>query len=94
MTTCSKCGSKSDLGFQTHTPVCSIELGCPEIPMPEHATDVTLSFLDRLRNKGTVNMVGAVPYIRAKFDALTIAEATDVLIYWIKTYAFRHPVEA
>lgn len=42
-------------------------------------------FLDELRSSGTTNMFGAASEL-AKEHSLQIADARDVLSYWMKTF--------
>jgi len=58
----------------------------PEVLQPEH-----LLYLDGLQNSGVTNMLGAIPYLEKAYPELDQKTAKEVLIYWIKTYAERHP---
>ena len=40
-------------------------------------------FLNKLRDGGTVNMFGAVPYLRQRFPGLTEKDATAILMWWM-----------
>lgn len=42
-------------------------------------------FLDVLRNKGEVNMFGAVPYLMEYFE-LDYADATKILTQWMEEF--------
>lgn len=56
---------------------------------PEFVTEEHLEFLDWLREDGATNMYGARPYIEESFPELDKKQATQVLIYWMETFAQR-----
>lgn len=62
-----------------------------EVEKPEYLTEEHLHYLDRLRESGVTNMFGAVPFILLEFPGLSKREAKHVLIYWMRTFADRHP---
>ncbi len=62
-----------------------------EAKKPEKLTENHLKFLDDLRESGATNMFGATPYLRRRFRDLSDHEAGEVLVYWMKTFAQRHP---
>lgn len=41
-------------------------------------------FLEDLRDSGDTNMWGAAPYLQDKFPELSLEEAGDILVAWIK----------
>lgn len=47
-------------------------------------------YLDKLRESGITNMFGAVPYIQIEFPELTVKEASDLLVKWMRTFGERH----
>ena len=51
---------------------------------------LVFSYLDRLRESGTVNMFGAGVYVEDVFD-LRKFEAKGLLIKWMTTFDERHP---
>lgn len=48
-------------------------------------------YLDHLRDSGTTNMFGAVPYLQKKFPELNFdkARAREVLMAWMDSYSDR-----
>lgn len=56
------------------------------IEKPDFVAEEHLVYLDNLRESGTTNMFGAVPFIRARFHELSKQEASDILSYWMKTF--------
>lgn len=54
--------------------------------------DIYFEYLDDLRDSGTTNMYGAVPYLVEKFG-LSMSEATDVLVRWMESYPNKHYYE-
>jgi hypothetical protein len=48
-------------------------------------TEEHKEYLMALRDSGATNMWGAGPYLEAQFG-LTRAEASDILIEWIKSF--------
>lgn len=61
-----------------------------EIERAPHIKEKHLLFLDRLRESGETNMYGAAPWIEAAFG-MSRERATKVLVYWMRTFALRHP---
>ncbi len=57
---------------------------------PVEATDDVLDWLDDLRDSGATNMFGAAVYLVAEFG-FSIQVASRVLVYWMETFADRHP---
>ena len=55
--------------------------------------DRYFKFLDELRELGTVNMFGAVPYLQARFPGLSAKEARKVLTKWMETFKERKAKE-
>lgn len=51
--------------------------------------DDVRTFLDELREDGSVNMYGARPYVKARFD-VSEADAKTLLVYWMKSFTERH----
>lgn len=43
-------------------------------------------FLDKLKDTGQTNMVGAIPYLLEEFPVLTQEEARKYLHYWMEHY--------
>jgi uncharacterized protein YciI len=56
---------------------------------PKLVKQAHLEFLDDLREKGTINMFGAAPWLTTAF-ALTRVDAAIVLLYWMKSFDERH----
>ena len=52
-------------------------------------TEEHLAFLDCLRESGTTNMYGAVPYLMDEFG-MSKREARNVLMEWMRTFSTRH----
>jgi hypothetical protein len=52
---------------------------------PAYVTDAMLTYLDRLRESGTINMFGAGPWVRREFR-LDKATSDAVLSYWMETF--------
>jgi hypothetical protein len=52
--------------------------------------DEVNTYLDDLREEGSVNMFGAAPYLVEDFG-ITSKEARAMLGVWMKTYSKRHP---
>ncbi len=50
-------------------------------------------FLDRLRESGATNMMGAGPYVEERFD-ISRREARPFVIKWMETFSARHPRES
>ena len=48
-------------------------------------------YLDALREDGSINMFGAVPYIVEEFG-FSRRDAQQYLVNWMQTFAERHPV--
>lgn len=48
------------------------------------------TYLDNLRDSGTLNMFAAAPYVAAAFDLKT-SDAITLVSYWMKTFGKRHP---
>lgn len=61
----------------------------------EHSTDISRYFryLDFLRDTGTVNMFGAIPYLQATFSELRAddAWAKEVLTAWMDSFRSSRP---
>ena len=49
-----------------------------------------LDYLDALRESGDTNMFGARPYLMEAYPELTAAEASGILMSWMKTFGERH----
>lgn len=58
---------------------------------PSALIDEHLTYLDELRESGETNMFGARAYLQAEFPELEKNEARDILLYWMHTFAERHP---
>jgi len=56
--------------------------------MSKSIKDQQLDYLDRLRESGVTNMLGAAPYLQREFG-LPIEAARAVLDYWMNTFADR-----
>ena len=52
--------------------------------------DRYFEYLDRLRESGATNMLGATPYLQANFD-MDQETASNVLWAWIDSFDERHP---
>lgn len=57
--------------------------------------EAALTFLDELRESGDTNMYGARPYVQEWWteeygNDLEGKRATEILIYWMKTFRERH----
>ena len=48
------------------------------------------NYLDALRARGTVNMFGSVPYVRALYP-VSQADAVKLVAEWMETFGERHP---
>jgi len=48
-----------------------------------------LDYLDGLRESGETNMLGAVPYLQARFPGLTRKQAKGILLHWMRTFSER-----
>jgi len=57
---------------------------------PGFVTEEHLEYLDDLRESGVTNMYGATPFIERRYPELTEKEATEILLYWMKTFSYRH----
>ena len=55
---------------------------------PDFITDDMLTYLDRLRASGKINMFGAAPHVEQTFK-LSIRQARQVTAYWMKTFEQR-----
>ena len=53
---------------------------------PAFVTDEHIEFLNDLRESGTTNMFGAVPYIQDAFPELTRQQSSEVLKYWMDSF--------
>lgn len=53
---------------------------------PAVVTDDHLSYLDNLRESGATNMFGGRPYVMEEFPQLNEKEASEVLVYWMKSF--------
>lgn len=60
---------------------------------PEFLTSDHLEYLDELRESGATNMFGARPYLMDEFPELSENEASQVLVYWMKTFSARHATD-
>ena len=47
-------------------------------------------YLDALREDGSINMFGAVPYVVEEFG-ISKYDARDLVKNWMQTFADRHP---
>lgn len=56
---------------------------------PKALLPVHLTYLDELRQSGDINMNGAWQYLQNTHD-LETADAKAIMIYWMKTYSWRH----
>ena len=61
-----------------------------EIVRPACVLDEHLLYLDALRESGACNMFGAAEYVASEYH-LDRFTAKRVLVYWMETYAERHP---
>lgn len=52
---------------------------------PDIVRDEHLEYLDKLRESGKVNMVGARSYVENEFD-LEKEEAKEILTYWMESF--------
>jgi len=52
---------------------------------PAFCTEEMLTYLDRLRESGSINMMGGAPCIRTQFN-IPLPEAREVLCYWMDTF--------
>jgi hypothetical protein len=59
---------------------------------PDFVSQEHLAYLDALRESGVTNMFRAAPYVADEFG-IQNKEATEILIYWMKTFADRHGVK-
>ena len=55
---------------------------------PKFVTEEQLTYLDDLREGGSINMFGAAPILQEEFD-LTKMEAKELLKYWMETFSAR-----
>lgn len=62
------------------------------IERPIIVEDEHLTYLDGLREGGTVNMLGARPFLQSEFG-LNDTDSAVVHSYWMESYAERHPVK-
>lgn len=53
---------------------------------PDICKDEYLTYLDDLRQSGTINMMGATPYLQKEFTELGIEEAREIFCYWMKAF--------
>lgn len=60
------------------------------IERPEIVKDEHLITLDNIRESGITNMFGAAPYLQEFYPELSMKEAKDILLYWMKTFSDRH----
>lgn len=58
---------------------------------PEYLQSKHLTYLDQLRESGTVNMFGAVPFLLQEFPDLDLSKAKHILFYWLHSYVQRNP---
>ena len=49
---------------------------------PEIIEDAHMEYLKELRDDGSVNMMGAGPYLQREFG-VTRREARDIVLYWM-----------
>ena len=63
------------------------------IDKPTYVSEEMLVYLDDLKDSAVTNMFGARPYLLDAFPKLNMAEATNVLSYWMQSYGERHPRE-
>lgn len=56
------------------------------VERPTFVRDDHLEYLDDLRGAGELNMMGAAPYLRARFHYLSYREAIKTLGYWMMTF--------
>ena len=52
---------------------------------PDFVTEEHFEYLNNLRDSAVTNMFGATPYLMSKFTTLTSQQASQLLIYWMKT---------
>ena len=57
---------------------------------PKYCTTEMLEYLDDLRESGVTNMFGARPYLQDEFPELSKQEASQVLLFWMKTFGDRN----
>jgi hypothetical protein len=56
-------------------------------------TEDHLEFLDGLRESGITNMVDAVGSLQEAFPELSRQGAKTIVVFWLETFAERHPKE-
>ena len=59
------------------------------IERPEIVEDEHLTYLDDLRESGVTNMLEGNVYLEKRFN-LSNRDASNVLVYWMKSFAERH----
>jgi len=59
------------------------------IERPEIVEDEHLTYLDDLRESGITNMLEGNVYLEKRFN-LSNRDASNVLVYWMKSFAERH----
>jgi hypothetical protein len=62
-----------------------------KVVRPEYVKDEHLFFLDTIRESGAINMLGASAPLHEMYPELSKAEVRKVLLYWMETFAERHP---
>lgn len=60
--------------------------------MEAEASEAQLDYLDSLRDSGITNMFSATPYLIDEFD-IDEGAAKAILLYWMRTYSSRHPLD-
>lgn len=63
------------------------------IERPSFVKDKHLEYLDVLRETGVTNMYGARPWVQKAFR-LSEEKAGKILVYWMRTFAKRHGLNA
>ena len=59
------------------------------IERPDIVDDKHLRYLDRVREIGRINMLGASPYLESTF-LLNREDAKTILKYWMESFNERH----
>ena len=65
-------------------------------PRPSIVRDVHLEYLDDLRETGTTNMFGAGPFLQRRFSnqGVSVADAREIIVYWMESFDERMEVES
>lgn len=54
--------------------------------MPNPDPEEVFAYLDELRASGVTNMYGAAPYVSARFDIQSKAQARHFISEWMRTF--------